>query len=148
VTAPADASRAFDGPETVSENPPSDPPDAVARIIKTLEERHKKLLVSALDQADTLEIDGGFLCISFPKEKAMFKAQVESRDNRKLLEEVGRLVVGRALRLSASVGGKAKPAEKPPEVEKPKPKAENHPMVRAIKDKFHGEVVEIIDPDR
>jgi hypothetical protein len=139
-----------DEPETASEILPADPPDSVARIKKIIEERRKMLLLSALDQADTIEIDGGYLCVSFPQEKAMFKSQLESRDNKKLLEEIGRMVAGRALTLSVSVGGKVKPAEKPPtdEKPKPKPKAENHPMVRAIKDRFHGEVVEIIDPDR
>jgi hypothetical protein len=142
--------RGIDEPETASETLPTDPPDAVAKIKKIIEERRKMLLLSALDQADTIEIDGGYMCVSFPQESAMFKSQLESRDNKKLLEEIGRLVVGRALTLSVSVGGKVKPMAPPPTAEnpKPKPKAENHPMVRAIKDRFHGEVVEIIDPDR
>ncbi|HET9530708.1 MAG TPA: hypothetical protein VFQ92_10170, partial [Blastocatellia bacterium] len=138
-------------PEAIIAEAGAPPADAAALIKKALEERRKMLLLSVLDQADLIELDGNFLCISFPPEKSMFKAQVESRENRKLIEEVCRSAVGRAFTLSVSVGGKAKPAqvasEKPPEATKPNPKAESHPLVQAIVDRFHGEIVEVVDPD-
>jgi hypothetical protein len=110
------------------------------------------ILLSALDNAESMEVEDNLLCISFPAEKAMFKSQVESRDNRKLLEEICRQALGRAVSLSVSVGGKARPAQvvidKPVQAPNPEPKAESHPMVRAIVDKFHADKVEVIDPDR
>lgn len=125
--------------------------DAGSLIRKALEERRKMLLASTLGEADCIEADGNYLCISFPKEKAYFKSQIETRDNRRLIEEVCRELFGRSLTLSVSVGGKVKPAgqpeDRPQPVRMPKPKADSHPMVKALVDKFHGEVVDVVEPD-
>jgi DNA polymerase-3 subunit gamma/tau len=141
--------------------------DAIDRIKNALEGRRKMLLLTMLNAAETIEVDGDFLRISFPTSGSISKSKVESRDNRQVLDEVCREVFGRPMRLSVSVGAqtktgpakegqakegsaKAAPAEGGPgqkEAPSLKDKAENHPAVRALADKFHGKVVDVIKPE-
>ncbi|HEX5733867.1 MAG TPA: DNA polymerase III subunit gamma/tau [Blastocatellia bacterium] len=125
--------------------------DAGLKIKDAVEQRGKKFLRATLDQAESIKVDGQFLLVSFSPEKGGYKKQVEGRDNRKILEEVGREIAGRQLTLSVAVGGQAAQAaqEVKPEREQraeAKERAEDHPAVRAIVDKFHGEVVEVRKP--
>ena len=122
--------------------------DAGLKIKDAVEQRGKKFLRATLDQAESIRVDGGFLLVSFSPENGVYKKQIEGRDNRKILEEVGREVAGRPLTLSVAVGGQAAREVKPErqQREEAKDRAEDHPAVRAIVDKFHGEVVEVRKP--
>ncbi|MCI0485948.1 MAG: DNA polymerase III subunit gamma/tau [Blastocatellia bacterium] len=145
----------FDGPEDME--PLDDfPSDAVAtgagaveRIKAAIEGKRKMMLFSALDKAERIEIDGEFLRISYAAGDALFKNQVESRDNRKLIEEVCREVTGRRLTLSATVGGQAGTESAPRRKERIdiKERVENNPAVRALADKFQGQVIEVLKPE-
>lgn len=129
---------------------------AVEKIKDALEGRRKMMLLSTLQLAESMKLDGEFLRISFSPANSKFKSQVESRDNRAVIEEVCREILGRPVVLSATVGGQAqletsprraeKATEKAAEKANVKQTAENHPAVQAIVDKFHGEVVEVIKP--
>ena len=107
------------------------------------------LAFMALDKAESAEVDGGFLRVTYSPVNAMFKNTIESKDNRKLIEEVCFEVLKQRIVLSASVGAQPKPADSP----KPKTRTnvrepvEKNPTVRSIVDKFHGEIIEVIKPE-
>ena len=118
------------------------------KIKDAIEQRGKKFLRATLDQAESIRVDGQFLLVSFSPENGVYKKQIEGRDNRKILEEVGREIAGRPLTLSVAVGGQAAPEVKPARQQRApdKEKEEDHPAVRAIVDKFQGKVVEVLKP--
>lgn len=119
--------------------------EAVDRIKKAIESRRKMMLLSHLDLAHSIEIDGGFFRVVYAPENAVFKNQVDSKDNRKLIEEISREVLKRKLTLSVSVIGQAAKVESIPKETplKQKPKAEDDPRINALKEKFRGEVIEV-----
>lgn len=120
------------------------------RIKGAIEAKGKRLFLSILDHAESIQIEGDSLRIRFPAGAVKFKKDVESKDNRKLLDEVCREVAGRALSLVVTVGAEAPsrtetmPKQQTAAV---KPAVEEHSTVRAIADKFHGKI-EIIKPDQ
>ncbi|MEW6212589.1 MAG: hypothetical protein AB1631_29965, partial [Acidobacteriota bacterium] len=116
------------------------------RIKGAIEARGKRLFLSILDHAESIEIEGDSLRICFPDGAVKFKRDVESKDNRKLLDEVCREVAGRQLSLVVTVGADRAEAT-PKQAAAVKPAPEAHSTVRAIADKFHGKV-EIIKPER
>ncbi len=122
--------------------------DAGLKIKDAVEQRGKKFLRATLDLAEAIQVEGEFLRISFSPENGVYKKQIEGRDNRKVLEEVGREVAGRRLTLSVTVG-----AQPPQEVKttkqaraEVKERAEEHPAIRAFTDKFPGSSVEVLKP--
>jgi DNA polymerase-3 subunit gamma/tau len=119
--------------------------EAVDRIKKAIEGRRKMMLLSALDHAQSIAVEGDFLRITFAPDSALFKNQVDSKDNRKLIEEISREVLKHKLTLSVSVTGQAIIEETAPKkaTAKPKQKAEDDPRINALKEKFRGEVIEI-----
>jgi DNA polymerase III subunit gamma/tau len=128
--------------------------DAGLKIKDAIEQRGKKFLRATLDHAESVEVEGEFLRVSFSPENGGYKRQLEGRDNRKILEEVGREVAGRRLTLSVTVGGQApqevtskkqERAESKQRAEA-KEREEDHPAVRAFTDKFPGSKVEVLKP--
>ena len=123
---------------------------AAEKILALLEARGKRMLLSALDQADSIRVEGDFLCISYSPSGTLFKNQLEARDNRKSLEEVSREVLARPIVVSVIVGKEApsSPAEvKKQEAVDATEQAQKHPAVRSLMDAFHGEVIEVIKPE-
>ncbi len=123
---------------------------AAEKILALLEARGKRMLLSALDQADSIRVEGDFLCISYSPSGTVFKNQLEARDNRKSLEEASREVLARPLVVSVSVGRQspASAAEtKKQEAVDATEQAQKHPAVRSLMDAFHGEVIEVIKPE-
>ncbi len=145
-----------DGEETYETAPATaggGAPNIIGRLKEVLLEKKKMMLISALNKADAITVDGDHLRVAFATANAGFKNQVDTRDNRKLIEEVCREIVGRKLTLAVSVGagGAAGSQEssraRPKEVDSAKYIAENHPKLRAITQKFQGQVIEIIKPE-
>ena len=65
--------------------------------------------------------------------------------------DAARDIVGRRLQLSVSVGAESssepeQPAQKPKA--NPKRLAEENPKLRALTDKFHGEIIEVVKPEQ
>jgi hypothetical protein len=128
--------------------------DAIDRIKNALEGRRKMLLLTMLNAAESIEVDGDVLRISFPTSGGISKNRVETRENRQMLSEVCQEVFGRPMRLSVSVGAQPKTrnnaAQKVSDQKASsslKDEAENHPAVRALADKFQGKVVDVIKPE-
>ena len=107
------------------------------------------MLLSTLDHADTIRVDGEFLCVTYPPSSASFKNQLEARDNRKTLEELSREVLGHPVVLSVTVGARpsASGDVKRQEAATAKEEAVKHPGVRSVVDTFQGEVIEVIKPE-
>jgi DNA polymerase-3 subunit gamma/tau len=123
-------------------------PDA-EKILGMLGARGKMMLLSALDHADSIRVDGDSLLVSYPASGALFKSRVESREARKSLEELSREVLGRPVVLSVTIDGPSQPSRgaKKQETADEREQAEKHPAVRSVVDRFHGEVIEVIKPE-
>jgi DNA polymerase-3 subunit gamma/tau len=129
-------------PEPEPEPAPADDPpqiqlDLGQKIKASLESKNKMLLVSVLDKAD-IHIEGNKLHISFSAEDRAFKSQVESRENRRLIEEIAEHLTGRKLSLQVSI--KEAAARKASSLTE---RVQKDPKVRALIDRFKGEITEV-----
>ena len=116
----------------------------------------KMRVAAALDKG-TVSIDDDHLFVEYSLESAACKAEIEDRNRRISIEDACEQVVGRRLTLKASISGDEKGetvvSQRPGErLSQPKVKAkgaaEDDPKLRALLDTFHGEVIEVIKPDR
>jgi DNA polymerase-3 subunit gamma/tau len=135
-----EAEQALEPPETESSD--------VEKIKSVLERWRKMLVLTALDKADSIEVGETTLKVSYSPSAKVHKNQIESRDNRRVIEEASQEALGRRLTLSVTISapGLTEAAPKKAESSRKERRVENHPAVRALVDKFHGEVVEVIKP--
>lgn len=112
-------------------------------------ERKGKRFISALDNAESIAVEGDLLYVAYSEKNASFKARVEDRDNRRAIEDICREALGRKVTLSVSVGGQAglEATEERKEKTRARQKAEDDPKLRALKEKFRGEILEVIKPE-
>jgi DNA polymerase-3 subunit gamma/tau len=141
---------AIEASATAASGPATGGEDAVKKIIAALEAKRRMMLVTVLDKAQ-VRIDGDFLRVTLLPENARDKSQIEPKDKRQLIEETAREIVGRRLQLSVSIGAESsgepeQPAQKPKA--NPKRLAEENPKLRALTDKFHGEIIEVVKPEQ
>jgi len=122
--------------------------DQVHLIKAELEARGKMIVVSALDKGE-LSIDGDYFKVSYASSDASFKTQIEGRDKRTAIEEACQKVLGRRVSLLVVVGTPQAPegAARQTAAAKAKPAIEQNPKLRPILDRFHGEVIDVIQPD-
>jgi hypothetical protein len=125
---------------------PAQPSTPAERAKQAIEQKAKRF-VSALDHAESITVDGELLSIVYSDQNRTYKTNIESRENRRVIEEICREALGHNVTLSVSVGsqsGSDATAEKE-ENTRARQKAENDPGVRALKEKFRGELVEVIN---
>jgi hypothetical protein len=144
--------------ETVSAeaaDPAADPHHMIEKIKRILESRKKMLLAAALDHAQHVAVNDHYLMVGYDPSDAgrHYKAQIE--DARRIVEEACYEALGKRLTLSVSLGGLISPRQGPGSstLPRPDPKAnditpENHPAVRAIIERFNGEIIDVDVPDR
>jgi DNA polymerase-3 subunit gamma/tau len=120
--------------------------DSVSKIKAALEVKRKMMIVTALDKG-SVTVDGDYFRVSYGPENSKCKAEVEARDKRNAIEDACEEVLGRRLTLWASVAGESE-APQPRQKEKAKETAVTDPKLRALVDKFHGEVIEVIKPEQ
>ncbi len=120
--------------------------DPVDKIKAALEAKRKMMIVTALDKG-SITIEGDYFRVSYGPENSKCKSEVEARDKRIAIEDACEEVLGRRLTLWASVTGKLE-AQQPRRKEKAKEAAVTDPKLRALVDKFHGEVIEVIKPEQ
>ncbi len=135
--------------------PPPNSTDDIEKLKNSLEAKRKMMIVSALDKAESVTLEGGVLTVRFKPGAKIYKSNLEGRDARKSVEDACKEVFGRAITLTVSSSAAANPAadqieRKGPRVEADQkgPRVEDDPVVRALVEKFHGEVVEVTEPDR
>jgi DNA polymerase III subunit gamma/tau len=117
------------------------------RLKESLQANKKMMLLSFINQAESLEVEGEYLRITYTGENARNKSLVESSANRRTLEDACKELTGRKITLSVVVGGEVKPDGDEAnlvETMKAKQRAENHPALRALAEKFKGEIIEIV----
>ena len=119
----------------------------VDKIKSALEAKRKMMIASTLDKG-AITIDGDYLRVEYAPENAKCKAEIESRDKRIAIEDACEQVLGQRLTLRASVAGQSGGDTKPLRKEKAKAALEDDPKLRALIDKFHGEVIEVIKPEQ
>lgn len=128
----------------------------VDKIKDALEAKGKMRVVAALDKG-TISIDGDHFCVAYAPDTSNYKTEIEERNRRISIEDATEQVLGRRLTLRASItgqvistasasepGGEREPQRKV----KAKGAAEDDPKLRALVDKFHGEVIEVIKPEQ
>jgi DNA polymerase III subunit gamma/tau len=123
----------------------------VERIKGALEDKRKMMIVSALDKG-TISIDSDYLNVEYSEENISCKTQLEARDNRKAIEDICEQVLGQRLTLKCCISGQSVETTTTGEngqLRKPKAKSTAHddPRLKALIDKFHGEIVDVIKPD-
>jgi len=104
------------------------------------------MIVTALDKG-TISIDGDYLRVMYAPEDAKCKTDIEARDKRIAIEDACEEAFGRRLMLKASIAGEAEPEAPPRRKEKPQGQTSDNPKLRALADKFHGEIIEVIKSD-
>jgi len=124
----------------------------IDRIKDELESKGRMRVAAALDKG-TISIDGDHLCVAYSPENAASKSEIEDRNRRMLIEDACEQVVGRRLTLKVSITGEAvsgdEPAGQRGSQRRAKAKAaEEDPKLQALLDTFHGEVIEVIKPER
>jgi DNA polymerase III subunit gamma/tau len=130
----------------------------VDKIKDALEAKGKMRVVAALDKG-TISIDGDFLRVAYASENSNCKTEIEDRNRRIAIEDACEQVLGRRLSLRVSITGQpdfsagsgSEPAGSergPQRKERGKNVAPEHPKLRALVDKFHGEVIEVIKPEK
>lgn len=120
--------------------------DLINRIKGALEARRKMMIVTALDKG-SISIEGDQLCVSYEPEHSKCKHEIETRDKRIAIEAACEEVLGRRLSLRATITGEPEAAIGIRPKEKPKQTVDEHPKLRALVDKFHGEIIELKESD-
>jgi DNA polymerase III subunit gamma/tau len=138
---PAPAAAGLDGPE------------AVEAVRAKLEAANKILLLTALEAAAEVSLEGPHLSVRFDEASAKHRGTVER--SRSTIETAAREVTGRTVHLSLSVGGPpgagaAAPAAKSPKLAPTAPAAHAEaapdPIVRAVLDTFQGTLLGLEPP--
>jgi len=122
-------------------------------VKKVLEGRNKMMLLIALERAERTSIEGSYLMLSYAPSNRHDRTEVENA--RQLIEEASYEALGTRLTLSVSLTGQASPAERATNTKVPNAVAntgeqgpENHPAVRAVIERFDGEIIGIERPER
>lgn len=134
---------------TSVQSPTSAQPSTPIERVKQAIERKGKRFIAALDSADNITLEGERLCVAYSDENGVFKVRLEERENRRAIEEICREALGHRVTLSVSVGAHAapEPTEEKKESTRARQKAESDPKLRALTEKFRGEIVEVIKPE-
>jgi len=127
-------------------------PNAIEKVKKVLEGRNKIMLSIAFERAEQISIEGNYLLLSYAPSNRHDKAEVENA--RQLIEEACYEAIGTRLTLSASLTGapspakQAQPSEQAQAARTEEPAPENHPAVRAVVERFDGEIIGVEGPER
>jgi DNA polymerase-3 subunit gamma/tau len=138
--------------QTLAEDSNANEQGTITRFKQMLEEKKKMMLLSVINLAESTRIIGDTLEIVYEPSKGIYKNQVTSRDNKKLIEEICHDILGRQIKLLVTVGESVPTNEveanpKPKAATGSKQSADDHPKLRAIADKFKGQIVDIIAPE-
>jgi DNA polymerase-3 subunit gamma/tau len=118
-----------------------------SRLKESLQTGKKMMLLSFINQAESIRVEGEYLRITYAGENGRNKSLVESSANRRTIEDACKELVGRKLTLSIIVSEGANDSDRETNftaAKEAKQRAENHPALRALADKFKGEIIEIV----
>jgi DNA polymerase-3 subunit gamma/tau len=118
-----------------------------SRLKESLQTGKKMMLLSFINQAESIRVEGEYLRITYAGENGRNKSLVESSANRRTIEDACKELIGRKLTLSIIVSEGANDSDSETNftaAKEAKQRAENHPALRALADKFKGEIIEIV----
>ncbi|RMG51996.1 MAG: DNA polymerase III subunit gamma/tau [Acidobacteria bacterium] len=130
----------------VAPAPIADERAIVEQMKAALDERGKMLLSTALDQAQSVELDGDALRIVFTEDARVFKETLTGRSNLQLLQHIARQISGREIRLHIVVEKAAAPTvhREDLRLDHLRAEAERDPTVRALLKTFRGELTDVV----
>jgi len=151
---PADVG-AISGAKSPGHKPPDNdsPASVIEKLKQALVGRKKIMLSIALERAEQVSIDGTYLILSYAPSNTHEKTEIETA--RRLIEEVCYEALGTRLTLSASITGSPDPRHKAPPTSPAGPSPniqenspESNPAVRAVVERFDGEIIGVELPER
>lgn len=117
--------------------------DPIELIKKELEERHKQMLLNALEQA-AIELEGDILRVSFNQKAKVFQQMINKKENQEILLDVAKKVLGRVLKIETKAPSDNKEENLAEEKKQQLLKqASEHPIVDAFVKTFKGELVNV-----
>lgn len=128
------------------------PGSPIDKVKFALEDKRKMMIVSALDKG-TVSIESDYLSVEYSAENASCKTQIETRDNRRAIEDACEQALGQRLTLKCSIAGQNAQAAVSEESGRARPQKtksvpNDDPRLSALIDRFHGEIIEVIKPDQ
>jgi len=123
--------------------------DAFRKIRQILDARHKAMLVTDLEQAERIWVEGDTLRISYGPDAVKVKATVEKQNSIRAIQEACVEALGKKLNVTVTIGSDvlADSRPQPAAAREPEDRPENRPIVRALVDRFQGEVIEVTEPE-
>jgi DNA polymerase-3 subunit gamma/tau len=128
--------------------------DTFRKLKQALEAKRKKMLATDLEQAERVWVEGDKLRISYGPDAVKIKSTIEKPNSIKFIQEACVEVLGKKLDIAVTIGSDVHseaplPATAPQRTaaRAPEDRPENRPAVRALVERFQGEVIEVIEPE-
>jgi DNA polymerase-3 subunit gamma/tau len=138
---------------------PTSAPNTIGdRIKSALEKRRRMFLLTALDAAHTLSLEGQELSVEFAADARHLRDNLATPDNVKILREVCFELLGHEVGVRISIGERTGGVSEGPisredeerhDKKRIRELAEKHPAVQQVLHTFHGEIVDVrrVDPE-
>jgi hypothetical protein len=121
--------------------------DTLQKLKQALETNRKTMLATDLEQAERVWVEGNKLRISYGPDAVKIKSTVEKPNSIKFIQEACVEVLGKKLDIAVTIGSDVLSAPEPAPARAPEDRPENRPAVRALVERFQGEVIEVIEPE-
>jgi DNA polymerase-3 subunit gamma/tau len=121
--------------------------DTLQKLKQALEAKRKTMLATDLEQAERVWVEGNKLRISYGPDAVKIKSTVEKPNSLKFIQEACVEVLGKKLDIAVTIGSDVLSAPEPAPARAPEDRPENRPAVRALVERFQGEVIEVIEPE-
>jgi DNA polymerase-3 subunit gamma/tau len=128
-------------------------PDSIIESIKSaLEKRRRMFLVTALDAARSVSIEGQELSVEFAPQAKHLRDNLATPDNVKILRDICRELLGHEMAVRISIGEDnadnndgpiSRADEERLDKQRMREYAEKHPTVQQLLHTFHGEIVDV-----
>ncbi|MEW6733821.1 MAG: DNA polymerase III subunit gamma/tau [Acidobacteriota bacterium] len=115
----------------------------IERLKTELENRRRMMLLTALDQATRMELQGDRLIVQFGNKATEFYKKAASKESRQFIVEAAQSVFGKEIKVEVSLAGADTTIEEDKETllqDQMLKKAENDPIVQSFVKKFKGEL--------
>jgi DNA polymerase-3 subunit gamma/tau len=121
--------------------------DTLQKLKQALEANRKTMLATDLEQAERVWVEGNKLRISYGPDAVKIKSTVEKPNSLKFIQEACVEVLGKKLDIAVTIGSDVLSAPVPAAARAPEDRPENRPAVRALVERFQGEVIEVKEPE-
>jgi len=144
----------YDAAPRISDQPAQQQPerhprdgDTFQKLKQALEAKRKTMLATDLEHAERVWVEGNKLRISYGPDAVKIKSTVEKPNSIKVIQEACVEVLGKKLDIAVTIGSDVLAAPEPAAARAPEDRPENRPAVRALVERFQGEVIEVKEPE-